>query len=151
MSLTHCYVCFFFFFVMIRRPPRSTRTDTLFPYTTRFRSRRLQHQRQALDGGCKDARVLHRLAIQHLAQEAGFRAGQPGPATDVFGQDAACAWFRQRIAQAPPDRKSVVWGKNVSASVDLGGRRIITKKNKSSQSPHHAPLTTVSTQLPTTH
>src|SRR3546814_15079236 len=32
-------VCFFgFFFLMIRRPPRSTRTDTLFPYTTLFRS-----------------------------------------------------------------------------------------------------------------
>src|SRR3546814_2752480 len=31
---------------MIRRPPRSTRTDTLFPYTTLFRSR-VQHQRQA--------------------------------------------------------------------------------------------------------
>src|SRR3546814_727707 len=30
----HCY----FFFLMIRRPPRSTRTDTLFPYTTLFRS-----------------------------------------------------------------------------------------------------------------
>src|SRR3546814_14237010 len=29
-------VCFFF--LMIRRPPRSTRTDTLFPYTTLFRS-----------------------------------------------------------------------------------------------------------------
>src|SRR3546814_1399005 len=27
-----------FFFVMILRPPRSTRTDTLFPYTTLFRS-----------------------------------------------------------------------------------------------------------------
>src|SRR3546814_15043144 len=27
---------------MIRRPPRSTRTDTLFPYTTLFRSRRRQ-------------------------------------------------------------------------------------------------------------
>src|SRR3546814_9363925 len=27
-----------FFFLMIRRPPRSTRTDTLFPYTTVFRS-----------------------------------------------------------------------------------------------------------------
>src|SRR3546814_960174 len=26
------------FFLMIRRPPRSTRTDTLFPYTTPFRS-----------------------------------------------------------------------------------------------------------------
>src|SRR3546814_12236730 len=31
-------VCVLFFFLMIRRPPRSTRTDTLFPYTTLFRS-----------------------------------------------------------------------------------------------------------------
>src|SRR3546814_13387501 len=30
--------CLLFFFLMIRRPPRSTRTDTLFPYTTLFRS-----------------------------------------------------------------------------------------------------------------
>src|SRR3546814_19025033 len=29
-------------FLMIRRPPRSTRTDTLFPYTTLFRSQRLR-------------------------------------------------------------------------------------------------------------
>src|SRR3546814_10730311 len=29
---------YFFFFLMIRRPPRSTRTDTLFSYTTLFRS-----------------------------------------------------------------------------------------------------------------
>src|SRR3546814_16198992 len=34
-----CSVVFFvFFFLMLRRPPRSTRTDTLFPYTTLFRS-----------------------------------------------------------------------------------------------------------------
>src|SRR3546814_8879507 len=33
-----------FFFLMIRRPPRSTRTDTLFPYTTLFRS--LDHDRE---------------------------------------------------------------------------------------------------------
>src|SRR3546814_7384822 len=31
-----CLYCLFF--LMIRRPPRSTRTDTLFPYTTLFRS-----------------------------------------------------------------------------------------------------------------
>src|SRR3546814_13390970 len=31
----------FCFFLMIRRPPESTRTDTLFPYTTLFRSRAL--------------------------------------------------------------------------------------------------------------
>src|SRR3546814_19376024 len=36
-----CGVVFLsFFFLMIRRPPRSTRTDTLFPYTTLFRSAR---------------------------------------------------------------------------------------------------------------
>src|SRR3546814_18151146 len=32
------YTFFIFFFLMIRRPPRSTRTDTLFPYTMLFRS-----------------------------------------------------------------------------------------------------------------
>src|SRR3546814_10798843 len=36
-----------FFFLMIRRPPISTRTDTLFPYTTLFRS----HQRRFLGIG----------------------------------------------------------------------------------------------------
>src|SRR3546814_10028583 len=33
-----CISFVIFFFLMIRRPPRSTRTDTLFPYTTLFRS-----------------------------------------------------------------------------------------------------------------
>src|SRR3546814_12306312 len=41
------FVYVIFFFLRIRRPPRSTRTDTLFPYTTLFRSkldlRRLIH------------------------------------------------------------------------------------------------------------
>src|SRR3546814_19612723 len=37
-----CFILLFsFFFLMIRRPPRSTRTDTLFPYTTLFRSKLL--------------------------------------------------------------------------------------------------------------
>src|SRR3546814_4560143 len=41
MTLCHTISPYFtsiFFFLMIRRPPRSTRTDTLFPYTTLFRS-----------------------------------------------------------------------------------------------------------------
>src|SRR3546814_6229605 len=36
-----CTFLSLFFFLMIRRPPRSTRTDTLFPYTTLFRSFRI--------------------------------------------------------------------------------------------------------------
>src|SRR3546814_4124488 len=42
---------------MIRRPPRSTRTDTLFPYTTLFRSR---HQRVAQREQRPDAADQHR-------------------------------------------------------------------------------------------
>src|SRR3546814_16711861 len=42
ITLRYCYVLLVssdvVFFLMIRLPPRSTRTDTLFPYTTLFRS-----------------------------------------------------------------------------------------------------------------
>src|SRR3546814_6426374 len=38
-----------FFFLMIRRPPRSTRTDTLFPYTTLFRSNHHAHSHRCED------------------------------------------------------------------------------------------------------
>src|SRR3546814_6073306 len=49
---------------MIRRPPRSTRTDTLFPYTTLFRSSRfapppeLAHRRSLVPGQCIDRRLV---------------------------------------------------------------------------------------------
>src|SRR3546814_16340846 len=74
----------FFFFLMIRRPPRSTRTDTLFPYTTLFRSPLVERDvRGALTVltmqyrpynlvGPKLMRVL--LAELAAAQEAGSRA-----------------------------------------------------------------------------
>src|SRR3546814_11392462 len=45
------------FFLMIRRPPRSTRTDTLFPYTTLFRS--VAGARAFL--GRRDKRYPHRM------------------------------------------------------------------------------------------
>src|SRR3546814_3560891 len=49
---------------MIRRPPRSTRTDTLFPYTTLFRSRQAHGPPQARAGEhrpavARTARHLH--------------------------------------------------------------------------------------------
>src|SRR3546814_19322989 len=39
MYLSYLLVFIYFFFLSIRRPPRSTRTDTLFPYPTLVRSR----------------------------------------------------------------------------------------------------------------
>src|SRR3546814_5907057 len=50
---------------MIRRPPRSTRTDTLFPYTTLFRSLEIQsgalhRHREQVRQGSQPATLLHR-------------------------------------------------------------------------------------------
>src|SRR3546814_12606493 len=51
MSLVLSYRLFCF--LMIRRPPRSTRTDTLFPYTTLFRSlRRILAAARAIPNEC---------------------------------------------------------------------------------------------------
>src|SRR3546814_2273730 len=44
------------FFLMIRRPPRSTRTDTLFPYTTLFRSRGIPLRRRHPPAGAAPER-----------------------------------------------------------------------------------------------
>src|SRR3546814_9132865 len=61
-----CSVCSDFFFLMIRRPPRSTRTDTLFPYTTLFRSQR------------RDGIPAHRVAPgRDLRHSAAARTARP--------------------------------------------------------------------------
>src|SRR3546814_12788857 len=59
---------------MIRRPPRSTRTDTLFPYTTLFRSIERRHHRAGLFAGGADDDPVGALEILDrctLAQEFG--------------------------------------------------------------------------------
>src|SRR3546814_3681030 len=64
-----------FFFLMIRRPPRSTRTDTLFPYTTLFRSTDLDR----LDFG-----VLDPLRRRFVEQRAHRRDDIAVLVDDVF-------------------------------------------------------------------
>src|SRR3546814_12152785 len=59
------HVLILFFFLMIRRPPRSTRTDTLFPYTTLFRSRRRKALRHFV-GRARDAHALAAAAGRSL-------------------------------------------------------------------------------------
>src|SRR3546814_19841505 len=64
-----------FFFLMIRRPPRSTRTDTLFPYTTLFRSGR----RSARRAGGRPVALHPRIGRQGAAggrAEDGRREGR---------------------------------------------------------------------------
>src|SRR3546814_8211367 len=82
---------------MIRRPPRSTRTDTLFPYTTLFRSEGVAELRAlrpgdgeipiAVDGNSGVALVARRLAVDlevaALRRASGSETlGGDGPAVD---------------------------------------------------------------------
>src|SRR3546814_993089 len=58
-----------FFFLMIRRPPRSTRTETLFPYTTLFRSPGIIRPRSAChDPGIVGELIAH--VLDHVARSA---------------------------------------------------------------------------------
>src|SRR3546814_11936819 len=78
-------VSFFFFFLMIRRPPRSTRTDTLFPYTTLFRSpaEPVSEVRRRLPENSAGRR---RPALRVLPQLRRLRHGAPGPAGNRSGR-----------------------------------------------------------------
>src|SRR3546814_11352211 len=67
--------CLFFFFLMIRRPPRSTRTDTLFPYTTLFRSADADGTgRRLLHGEAGALRVVNDLVGDAADQETAYRS-----------------------------------------------------------------------------
>src|SRR3546814_14095282 len=81
---------------MIRRPPRSTRTDTLFPYTTLFRSDQQVHRDLQLHG------VVHRLADP--AQQRVERVGL-GQVARVAVEDEAA--FRVVAREARSEERRV--------------------------------------------
>src|SRR3546814_12185203 len=143
---------------MNRHPPKSTRTDTLVPYTTRFRSRGpdgARPDRHAADHDQYRFRHRHRhdLYLPAVCHPADLR--QPGRPVAATGRGrhrsrrlAAESLLAGHRAAGPAgdsgrrpdgvypdggrirDRKSVVWGKSVSVRVDLGGGRIIKNKTK---------------------
>src|SRR3546814_14369644 len=108
---------------MIRRPPRSTRTDTLFPYTTLFRSLDLivqegwQPRRQS--GGVAVSPII---TIGAIWSRQGRQCICPLSVRRVRGKK--CKLF----AVGRLDRKSVVEGKSGFIRVDLGGRSINNKQ-----------------------
>src|SRR3546814_8692468 len=75
---------------MIRRPPRSTRTDTLFPYTTLFRSPPAQRGRgkRTIDGG-GHAGCAGEIDWRFRNREIKFRAAEHRSAT-CRGIDRIC-------------------------------------------------------------
>src|SRR3546814_21128015 len=124
---------------MIRRPPRSTRTDTLFPYTTLFRSQqRADVQRAARHQQIQQAPVLRRdvddpdmAGVEHpLIFPVGPRREGGGaalamalPAPDADGHP----WLP--AGPPPPARKRGVRGKGGAGRVaPVGGSPTKTKK-----------------------
>src|SRR3546814_13987770 len=90
---------------MIRRPPRSTRTDTLFPYTTLFRSHPRPQALQKIPGDEKRTErngEPHRMEAQRPAEPVDL-----GPPRRIGGegeQQRACP--EKGEADEAPDRKS---------------------------------------------
>src|SRR3546814_12231006 len=122
---------------MIRRPPRSTRTDTLFPYTTLFRS---------LEGQDKVWPLAKKLGVK-LAWGTDFLF-EPELNDDqnsyilrlqkwftnaeilkMITQDNGELLKLSGLRSPYPDRKSVLKGKRVSVRVVLGGSGIMKKTN----------------------
>src|SRR3546814_17527983 len=110
------------FFLMIRRPPRSTRTDTLFPYTTRFRSPliTLAEAREKRDA----ARRLLAAGSDPSATRKEAEAREAFEATTGF-RTVAEEWLAKREREGPG---AVTLGKGKRllefASPSLGNRKI---------------------------
>src|SRR3546814_10466049 len=72
---------------MIRRPPRATRTDTRFPYTTLFRSRTVGLGHHVAEGQ-PGQRHDHGAAHEAEQQAEGTVEGAEAALLDAVGQDA---------------------------------------------------------------
>src|SRR3546814_13998971 len=120
---------------MLRRPPRSTRTDTLFPYTTLFRS--LPHRwRKAITGFSPSRKAgstpLH--SRQSVAMAIVSACASPPKerlplmSFAAFSPAARNPTLQARARSQRSEERRV--GKECVRRVDLGGRRILKNKNK---------------------
>src|SRR3546814_15028282 len=118
---------------MVRRPPRSTRTYTLFPDTTLFRSvgalpeAFTDFARSATATALFVSNLYFWQASDYFSAAAEYR---PLLHTWSLAEEEQFyiffPWFLVLLLRWR-DRKSVVSGKRVSVRVDLGGRRTINK------------------------
>src|SRR3546814_8284600 len=88
---------------MIRRPPRSTRTDTLFPYTTLFRSVRadaLEQPRQIVRRQIRQRAAVER-PLDHRSVDRADRRGMEGRLPHIILVPGRHGGFRLGFAQIP--------------------------------------------------
>src|SRR3546814_16494381 len=119
----------FIFFLMIRRPPRSTRTDTLFPYTTLFRSPLIGERNNRPAGACI------------FEQLAGEQRVFPGIGADEEDQRIGLCLRAQRGAERPlaaiGDGEAGELGSDTAHDPGLGALEI--KSHRPAPPPPRAP------------
>src|SRR3546814_20387049 len=109
---------------MIWRPPRSTRTATLFPYTTLFRSVELRVEAIVRLGRCVDDGEIGIVEVSNAGAKleihilVGF----------ILRESRRSKSGRRK--NSARDRKSVGEGQRVTVRVDMGGRRISTQQKR---------------------
>src|SRR3546814_14885244 len=89
---------FVIFFFMIRRPPRSTRTDTLFPYTSLFRS----DEPAGATFGERDAAARGLLGVDHATRGLDEFSGKDGIHASAPPRPAEREIKRRQPRLAPP-------------------------------------------------
>src|SRR3546814_13644832 len=107
-----------FFFLMIRRPPRSTRTDTLFPYTTLFRSPavwRINIEAAAAPAGIPQQTV----GIRHRAVRTALARGNGGEDLSLTLRQPG-----RRVSGDAPDDAERRIGEPGSAPIGREGDRV---------------------------
>src|SRR3546814_9930423 len=114
---------FTFFFVMIRRPPRSTRTDTHFPYTTLFRS--LDEPGEAFD--LEECAGEH----EHRGHPAGEEVGEELPGSGVAGRGQPAA------GEADAAQRSEEHTSELQSLMRISYAVFCLKKKKNETTPHH--------------
>src|SRR3546814_8956747 len=107
---------------MIRRPPRSTRTDTLFPYTTLFRSRELP------DSLADQYVIDHLVALGVDHGDAVGRAERDEGLAAVFQDTHADRLQRLRLQARHLERYllldlQALWIDDADRAADLGDRK----------------------------
>src|SRR3546814_2113271 len=103
---------------MIRRPPRSTRTDTLFPYTTLFRSH--AHRRDRPRPGDQLARRLGQLPAPQ-----GRTAQRRGAGERAFRQDARSEEHTSELQSLMRISYAVFCLKKTSYTMNDNGRALV--------------------------
>src|SRR3546814_14298172 len=103
------------FFLIIRRPPRSTRTDTLFPYTTLFRSIVIAYTPE----GKRPATSFQ--DRQSASREERSRIGSP------LGKPVVCTPIRAPFRLLPARCRHIIFTQPAASSLRANDDRIVLR------------------------